>query len=252
MIDYHSVLYETLAHYFGDEPYSAQGNGIQLNTTPIVATTIDEYVVRLIEGYVNVTIEERLERYIYELIKGDWFHQWPLVRWAYATRILYNDKASARDLEHAVTILSPLAKEEYPNALSDIAFCYCYGVGVERSYEKALCLWIVASKKGYQKAHEELKREFELTRSKDISDELRFFLVNRILEIFVMEHNVPVVNSVIYTECLDEKARMELGKIYYEHRRLGKVVFNKALLRHTGRLCWSDEENPYNIEIKHR
>lgn len=251
MIDYHSVLQETLSHYFRDEIYATQRNDLQLITTPIVATTIDEYLVRLIQGYVNVKIEERLEKYLFELIKGEWFQQWPLVRWAYATRLLHNDKASARDLECAATILFQLAQEGYPNALSDVAFCYCYGIGVERSYEKALCLWIFASKKGYHRAHEELKREFDLTRSKDISDELRFFLVNRMLWIFIMEHNVPVVDSVIYPECLDEKVQKQLRKLCYEHRRLGKIVIHKAVFRHSGRLCWSDEENPYNIEIKY-
>lgn len=251
MIDYHSVWQETLNHYFEDELYATQRKDISLNTTPIAATTIDEYLAHLIKGYVNVTIEERLEKYLFELVKGEWFQQWPLVRWAYATRVLYNDKSKARDLEQAVTILLQLAQEGCPNALSDVAFCYYYGVEVERSYEKAVCLWILASKKGYQKAHEELKREFDLPRSKDISDELRFYLVNRVLWIFVEEHNVPVVNAVIYPERLDEQAQKELRKICYEHRRLGKTVFHKAVYRHSGRLCWNDEENPYNIGIKY-
>jgi hypothetical protein len=66
-----------------------------------------------------------------------------------------------------------------------------------------------------------------------------------------MEHNVPVVDSVIYPECLDEKAQKELRKICYEHRRLRKVVIHKAVFRNSGRLCWNDEENPYNIGIKY-
>jgi hypothetical protein len=78
--------------------------------------------------------------------------------------------------------------------------------------------------------------------------------VNRILWLFIEEHNVPVVNyvtySVIYPEELSEKVVKPLRKIYSEHKRLCKVVQDKAYMRHCGQLCWSSEENPYNIGIK--
>ena len=213
MIDYNYVASDTIKYYLGDTFCFSTGNNIKVNTALIEATTLDEYLVRLIEGYINVTIEERLEKYLIELIKDEWFQQWPLVRWAYASRILNHKKSSDRDLEHAVSILFPLAQEGYPNAMCDIAFCYCYGVGLERSYERAVCLWIEAAKKGHQSAKESLKLEYSLSRSKELPEELRFFLLHRILLIFIEERNIPVENSSIDISELPLEILKELKKI---------------------------------------
>ena len=250
MIDYSYIFNDTIKYYFGDEFRLPPENCDEVNTTAIEAMTIDEYLVYLMKGYINVTLEERLEKYLVELIKDKWFHQWPLVRWAYAFRLLYNEKSSDQDIEHAVSTLLPLAQEGYPNAMCDIAYCYCYGIGLERSYERAVCLWIAAAKKGYQRAKETLKWEYELSRSKELPEELRLFLVNRILWIFIEEHNVRVEHFTIEPDGLSVEAVNALSKICHEHKRLCKAVRLKAYLRHAGQLCWDEKDNPYSIGIK--
>jgi hypothetical protein len=254
-IDYLYIFNDTIKYYLGDRfhlPYESRDKVIRDIIEP--ATTIDEYIVSLIEGYMNAEVEERLERYIIEVIKEECFHKWPLVRWAYATRLLYNQKASKKDIKRAVEFLQLLSEEGYPCAIGDLAYCYRYGEGVERSYEKAICLWVMASRKGYKKAHDFLKSEYELSCSKELPEELRLLLVNRILWLFIGEHNIPVAHyvtySVIYPDGLSEKVAKSLNKIYNEHKKLCKVVQDKAYMRHCGQLCWSSEENPYNIGIK--
>lgn len=138
MVNYSYIFNDTVQYYFGDGFRLPIERCDKVNATVIEATAIDEYLVYLINGYINVTLVERLEKYFLEMIKDEWFHQWPLVRWAYASRLLYNPKASEKKIKRAVEILLPLAEEGYPCALGDMAYCYRYGLGVERSYENAI------------------------------------------------------------------------------------------------------------------
>jgi hypothetical protein len=254
-IDYLYIFNDTIKYYLGDKfhwPFESRDKVTGDIFEP--ASTIDDYIVSLMKGYMNADIEERLERYILEVIKDDCFHKWPLVRWAYATRILYNHKSTQKDLKCAVEILIALSEDGYPCAIGDLAYCYRYGVCVGRSYEKAICLGVMASKKGYKKAHDFLKLEYDLSCSKELPEELRLLLVNRILWLFIEENNIPVVNcvtySVVYPDNLPEKVDKTLRRIYNEHKRLCKATQDKAYMRHCGQLCWSSEENPYNIGIK--
>lgn len=250
MFAYKTLFNDTMTYYFGKEHSFSYENNIEVNTTAIEATAIDEYLVYLINGYINVTLVERLEKYFLELIKDKWFHQWPLVRWAYATRLIYNPKTSEKNIKRAVEILLPLAEEGYPCAVGDLAYCYRYGLGVELSYEKAICLWEMASRKGYCKARECLKMEYDMRCSKELPEELRLFLVHRVLWMFIEDHNLPVVNYIIYPDGLSADATKVLSRIFNEHKRLRKSVQEKSYLRHCGQLCWSDEDNPYSIGIK--
>jgi TPR repeat protein len=251
MINYNYIVNDTIKHYLGDKFHWPPNNHDNLNIDQIYpATTVDEYLVSLIKGYMNATIDDRLERYLVEQIKDEWFHQWPLIRWSYATRLLYKPKLSKKDIKCAVGILEPMSEDGYPCAIGDMAYCYRYGIGVEQSYEKAICLWVMASRGGYYKAHDCLKLEYDLSWSKELAEELRLLLVNRVLWIFIEEHNLRVVNNMIYNEDLSECDNKTLTKIFNEHKRLCKAVQKKAYLRHCGRLCWSSEDNPYNIGIK--
>ena len=250
MIDYNYIFNDTIKYYFGDESRLLPENCDKVNTTAIEATTIDEYLVYLIKGYINVTLEERLEKYFLELTKDKWFHQWPLVRWACATRFLYNPKTSKKIVERIVKVLIQLCEDGCPCALNDMAYCYRYGIGVERSYEKSICLLIMASRKGYHRARDCLKIEYEQRCSKDLPEELRWFLVNRVLWMFIEDHHIRVEGSTIYPDELSEDATKALKRICNEHKRLCKAVREKAYLRHCGELCWNYEDNPYNIGIK--
>ena len=250
MIGNNYIFNDIIKHYLGDGFPMLTKNDNKVNTTAFEATTIDEYLVFLIKGYINVTLDERLEKYLFELIKDKWFHQWPLVRWACATRFLYNSKTSEKALARIVEVLMQLCKEGCPCALSDMAYCYRYGIGVEASYEKAICLWVLASRKGYHKARDCLKMEYELRRSKELSEELRLLLVNNILRIFIEEHSLYVKDYTICPDGLSVDAYKRLRRICNENKKLYKTVRERAYLRHCGQLCWSDEENPYNIGVR--
>ena len=223
---------------------------IKVITRCVEATTIDEYLVRLNKGFINVRIEERLERYLVELLKDEWFHQWAPVRWAYATRLLYNPKASDGDIRHALDIIIPLANEGYPNALNDLAYAYCYGIGLERSYEKAICLWVIASTKGQYHAQEALKQEYYLSRSKELSEELRLFLVRQVIRVLVRENNVRVTDSRPELDGLPLSVSTILKKLDNEQNRLSKTVQEKMRLRHCNTLWYNPEDGPYSVGTK--
>ena len=250
MIDYEYLFKETICYYFKDDFSLPPMDGIKVNTRRVVATTLDEYLVRLNKGFINVTLEERLERYLAELLKDEWFHQWAPIRWAYSTRLLYNPKASDKDIRRALDTIIPLANEGYPNALNDLAYAYCYGIGLERSYEKAVCLWIIASSKGQHYAQETLKQEYYLERSKNLPEELRLFLIRQVIRVLVRENNVRVTDSGPELDGLPLGVRTMLKKLYNEHTRLCKVVQAKVHLRQSNALWYSTEENPYNVGTK--
>lgn len=250
MIDYEYIFKETISYYFKDDFSLPPMDKIKVNTRMVVATTLDEYLVRLNMGFINVKLEERLERYFVELLKDEWFHQWGPVRWAYATRLLYNPKASDGDIRHALDIIIPLANEGYPNALNDLAHCYCYAAGVERSYEKAICLWVIASTKGHYYAQEALKQECYLSRSKELPEELRLFLVRQVIRVLVRENKVRVTDSGPELDGVPSGARTILKKLYSEHKRLCKAVEVKAHWRQANDLWYSVEDNPYNVGTK--
>ena len=250
MIDYEYIFKETISYYFKDDFSLPPMDKIKVNTRMVVATTLDEYLVRLNMGFINVKLEERLERYFVELLRDEWFYQWAPIRWAYATRLLYNPKASDGDIRRALDIIIPLANEGYPNALNDLANCYCYDIGVGVSYEKAVCLWIIASSKGQHNAQETLKQEYYLSRSKELPEELRLFLIRQVIRVLVRENNVRVTDSGPELNGVPLGARTILKKLYSEHARLCKVVQAKAHLRQSNALWYSTEENPYNVGTK--
>ena len=68
MIDYECIFKETISYYFKDDFSLPPMDKIKVNTRMVVATTLDEYLVRLNKGFINVRIEERLERYLVELL----------------------------------------------------------------------------------------------------------------------------------------------------------------------------------------
>ena len=250
MIDYEYIFKETISYYFKDDFSLPPMDMIKVNTRMVVATTLDEYLVRLNMGFINVKLEERLERYFVELLRDEWFYQWAPIRWAYATRLLYNPKASDEDIRRALDIIIPLANEGYPNALNDLAYAYCYGIGLERSYEKAICLWVIASTKGQYHAQEALKQEYYLSRSKELPEELRLFLVRQVIRVLVRENNVRVTDSRPELDGLPLSVSTILKKLDNEQNRLSKTVQEKMRLRHCKTLWYNPEDGPYSVGTK--
>jgi TPR repeat protein len=247
MMVYRGVFEETLEYYFGSEHYPKQKTLGSFELSEKEAIALDEYLACLINGCINVQIRPNLEKYLMELIKDEWFHQWPMIRWAYATRLLHKEKASAKSLKHAVELLLQLADEGFPGAMCDMAECYCHGIVVDRSYERAICLWVAASRQGYKEAHTQVKLEYDTPRSKELTDELRLFLVNRRLWILIEEKNLRDENGVICPEKLTEGYQRMFYKLFEEHSKLLDLVSKKICFRYAEKLSLSDDDNPYSI-----
>ena len=54
MIDYEYIFKETISYYFKDELSLSHMNKMKVNTREVIATTLDEYLVCLNKGFINV------------------------------------------------------------------------------------------------------------------------------------------------------------------------------------------------------
>lgn len=214
----------------------------EYNCEPQYATTLDEYLMLLIKGFINAQIRTHLEKHVMELFEDEWFHQWPLVRWDYASRLLHGT-GYRKNIKQAVTMLLPLAEEGCPGALYDIGYCYMNGLKFEKSYVKAFYYWIQASSKGYQIAQETLRNDY-LSGShgnyNDLPIELKLDFAREIQRLYSEGNSY---------EKLGEKQKKEYDKFCKETKKLEKQVLEKARLRETASLFWNDEENPYMIDF---
>jgi hypothetical protein len=95
-----------------------------------------------------------------------------------------------------------------------------------------------------------LKQECYLSRSKELPEELRLFLVRQVIRVLVRENNVRVTDSGPELDGVPSGARTILKKLYSEHKRLCKAVEAKAHLRQANDLWYSVEDNPYNVGTK--
>lgn len=209
------------------------------------AYTLDEYIRLSMDHCINVEIDSNLLKYLIELLDDPWFHQWPLLRWTYASNLLRGTWC-ARDVERAIDILLPMADEGMPGALHDIGYCYMYGLKWEKSYQKAISLWIQASSKDYRAAQNSLKFEYENGDYKSLPEELRLSLLREILRAFMRDKDIKGDN--ISCE-LDEKERKKLIKLKKEIDKLTKFVVEKERMRDASSLFWNEDENPYKLSI---
>ena len=160
-VDFDSIYNELLKYHLGSEYYPIADNSDFYKTTKISASTLDEYLMSLIRGYINIELPEDLNKHLMEVLEDDWFLKWPLVQWAYWSRTLYGI-GRRKNVKQSAKNLIPMAKAGNPGALFDIGYCHRYSGGLEINYDRGICLWIEASKRGYRKAWEELYREYEI------------------------------------------------------------------------------------------
>ena len=243
-----NLLFEKLfKHYLEPEFYGALDKKSDYITKIKVTEFLDEYLASLIKGHINIRASSELDTYIMEVLEDEWFLQWPSIRWAYASRILNNGK---RGKKGAIEILFQLAKEGYPGALYDIGFCYRNGIGVERDYKKAICLFMLSSSMEYCEADERLELEWSSKEAKELGVELRFFFLYYLLLAGTRRYNLKIENDIVIE---DENINKEILKIYKktfsEYKKLQKTVVKKECLRGTFDLLWTDEENPYKIDF---
>ena len=247
-VDLNALFEKLFKHYLEPEFHDVLSKEkdyiIERKTTEF----LDEYLASLIQGHINIEASSKLNIYIKEILEDEWFLQWPLVRWAYASRIL-NGVAYRKNKKKAIEILLPLAQEGCPNALYDIGYCYRYGEGLERNYEKAICLWILSCNWGYYLAYEKLEWEHHLKEYKKLGDELRFFFLLQLILGFVREYGLKVENGVINTEGLNETNSKTLRKFLYEYNSLKKIIVEKAWLRETADIFWAEDDNLYKINF---
>lgn len=117
---------------------------------------------------------------------------------------------------------------------------------MEINYDRGICLWLEASRRGYRKAWEELYREYEVKTYCKLGDELKLFFLFEIFSRFLEYRDISLEEGL---DKIDEQDRLVLKKIYNEGKRLQKNVYEKANLRSLTTLFWDINEGPYKIDF---
>ena len=254
-IDYEALLDELMKYYLSSEYYSATKAQIKYVTSKVTATTIDEYIKFLSEGYINVEIRDELDKYVNELLENEWFHQWPLVRLEYASRSLnmktkvdYSKlKNREENIDREIEIIDSLAKEGWPNAMAMIGkHYYIYGGSTKHTYESYICLCIYASRKKHPAAKWCLHSEFISGKYEQLCEEIQMFILNEVSD-WLLESNDATLDD--YIEKLDKWDLENYKKMCKRLEILKKSVSEKTYMRETaGRLFWPNGESPYDIK----
>ena len=199
-------------------------NNINYIYTPTHVNTLNEYILHLSQGYVNVSLPSDLEKHLMELLEDEWFHRWPLVRWAYATRLLRGEKCE-RNTARALEILSPMANLGFAGAECDLGYCYYHGLEFARSYPKAAEWYLKASRHGFIVAQNWIKGEYINGDYKSLPDLLVKALLDEVLRL-----GLPSEET--------EKARKRLARVEKKLEKMMPFI-------DSSKLFWGDEENPY-------
>ena len=246
-VDYDALYEEVVGHYLGQDFYADVKGLERYKTKSMKAETLDEYIGFLSEGYINVELPEELDRYLMELLGNEWFYQWPLVYWTFASRLLHG-KGIRASKKKAISILLPMAKQGQPGAMYDIGCCYHYsGYILKRNYERAICLWLESSKKGYLEASNQLNTQYNIQMFyKGLPDELKMFVLSELYMIYLRKFNGDPKNVL---QNLNETEIKRFKKICNEGKRLQKVVSEKTFMRNMTQIAWDEKDNPYRIEF---
>lgn len=254
-IDYDALCDELMKHYLSPEYYLATKAPIECKTSKITATAIDEYIKLLIEGYINAEIREELDKYVTELLENEWFHQWPLVRLEYASRLLHRktevnykkNKKCEENVDREIEIIDSLAKEGWPNAMAQIGVHYWVHGGFQKyNHESCVCLWIYASRKGYQNAGYCLFSQFITGEYEQLCEELQMFVLEEASTWFLKDKGITLED---YSERLDKYDLEKYKKMRKGFEILKKTVSERTYMRKTiGSLCWPNGESPYEIK----
>lgn len=212
------------------------------------AHTLDEYLMFLVKGYINVHIRSNLDKHLMELLEDDWFYQWPLIHWTYASRLLYGT-GCRKSVKRAVDILLPMAREGCPGALYDIGYCYMKGLCVEQSYAKGIHYWVLSSRKGYIVAQDELRIEYfygQYGNFKELPIKVQYDFICEVKNVFLKFKGATEMNA---SRKLDKEDYEKYEKLYKKEKRLKTEVVKKERLQEIGSFFWSEDENPYKIDV---
>ena len=220
----------------------------EYNTETVHASTLDEYLMFLVKGHINVYLRSGLSMHLMDLLEDEWFYQWPLIHWAYASNLL-RGTGCKKDVNGAVDILLPMARNGCPGALYDIGCCFMNGWGVEESYTKAIYCWLKAWEKGYRLAKEDLKPEYwtgRFNEHEEIPTDLKYAFVGNILHWFMTERHLTEQNIIDKLNSQEKNAFRKLGN---QMKRLEKELIKEAPLPTSANLFYDDDNNPYKVTI---
>lgn len=218
------------------------------NTEIVSASTLDEYLMFLVKGYINVSLRSGLSMHLMDLLEDEWFFQWPLIHWAYASNLL-RGIGCKKDIKRAIDILISMARNDCPGALYDIGCCYMNGWGVETSYTKALYCWLKAWEKGYHQAKEELKLEYwtgRFNEHEEVPTYLKLSFISNFHDWFMADRNLTEANI---DDKLDTQGKNAYRKLCTQKKRLEKKLIEEAPLRESAKLFYNDDNNPYEVTI---
>ncbi len=250
-IDYDALYDDLMRVCLGPEYYSALEDPMELIATPITATTLDEYLMLLRKGYINVDIRPELGKHLKELLEDDWLLQWPAVRCLYAENLLYPrwDKNWPRNWKKAIEIQEPLAKEGWPCAMTSVACCWFNDSDLgPKNPNRGICLILEASRKGYSGAQRYLTWEYRSGHYKRYCEEIQMFLIYEAMMAFLVDRGVTKENC---KEKLNESELKELEQMKRKGQKLEVIVTERAFLRTTtSDFLWPKDEGPYEIDFQ--
>ena len=246
-LEYAAKIEEEATRYL-DENYPLLIGFDHYDSSSKYAVTLDGYLLSLVRGFINTSLKTDLDKHVMELLEDEWFHRWPLVHWAYASRLLYGI-GCRKNVKRAVSILLPMAEKECPGAMYDIGYCYMNGLGLEKSYTKAIYYWIKASAAGFISAKQDLKTTYFYGNREDykgLPPELRLYFVYEVINIYMEEKGATEDNLATK---LSKKELGILKKLCSETTRIEKEISKRSRLREIHRFFWGDDDNPYKIKI---
>lgn len=220
----------------------------EYSTEHVYASTLDEYLMFLVKGYINVGLRSGLDAHLMDLLEDEWFYQWPLIHWIYASNLL-RGIGCEKNILIAVDILLPMARHGCPGALYDIGCCYMNGWGLEASYAKAIYCWLKAWEMKYHPAKENLKSEYwngRFVEHEEVPTNVKYAFICEILHWFMTETNLTVQNV---DERLNSKEKTAFRKLANLVKRLEMELQKEAPLRAAANMFCDDENNPYKINI---
>lgn len=220
----------------------------EYNAETVSASTLDEYLMFLVKGYINVYLRPGLSMHLMDLLEDEWFYQWPLIHWAYASNLL-RGVGSKKDIKSAVDILLPMARNGCPGALYDIGCCYMNGWGLEESYTKGIYCWLRAWDNGYRHAKDALKLEYRggrFNEHEEVPTYLKHVFVCKILHWFMTEKKITERNIDEQHNNQEKKEFRKLGK---QIKQLEKELIEETPFRESAKLFYDDDNNPYKVTI---
>ena len=243
MPDYDDPSYnaaaEVAAQNYMEENFPLVTDFTEYRSESRMAYTIDEYLMCLIKRCYNVSLSAEYDKYLMEVLEDQWFHQWPLVRQAYALRLL-DGRGCRKNVKRAVDLLLHLAEEGCPGTMYHLGRCYMEGLGLEQSYEKAITCWIKAGALSYLNTEYCSGRYLQL---EEVSSELMFDFLCQVKEYFLKSRGIRNKKDVGKLDAEDSKNYKRLCK---QVETAQKTASKKACLHEIGSFFWTDEENPYS------